>query len=114
LQVSIDAGDPGTVHTKFFVMEGTELSVNVNTRSTDSGGHKNLQFGNGSLQVQVEAANQRPVAGFEAENCTAINGVDSVDHLVHWGSADVASLQGRTIRLRFTLTMAKLYSFQFR
>ena len=90
------------MHTKFFVMEGTELSVNVNTRSTDSGGHKNLQFGNGSLQVQVEAANQRPVAGFEADNCTAINGVDSVDHLVHWGSADVASLQGRTIRLRFS------------
>ena len=39
---------------------------------------------------------------------------DGALRIVRWGSADVASLQGRTIRLRFTLTMAKLYSFQFR
>lgn len=37
-----------------------------------------------------------------------------IDQLVYWkGKPDVSALRGRTVRLRFQLTRAKLFGFQF-
>jgi hypothetical protein len=46
-------------------------------------------------------------------DCEEIGG-NFIDQQVHWkGRADVSSLAGKPVRLRFNLKRAKLYAFQF-
>ena len=67
----------------------------------------------GSLRVEVQDEDGRPVEGFRLADCPEIRG-DSVEHVVSWKrGADLGRLAGKTIRLRFQLHDADLYSFQF-
>jgi hypothetical protein len=50
--------------------------------------------------------------GFSLEDCTPING-DSIDQAVTWKGGDLKSLAGTSVRLRFALKEADLYSLKF-
>ncbi len=97
--VSLDAGDrPGVVVTKPFVFSGQSLHVNVDA-------------GKGELRVEVQdGTTGKALSGFSERDATAVTG-DRLDAAISWHRASVASLSGRTVRLRLILKNAALYSF---
>ena len=105
--VSIDAGkEEGTLTTKALifeakeVVEGKELVVNANAPG-------------GSLIVEILDEAGKPLSGFVKADCDVFRG-DAIRHRVSWkGKSDLRELAGRTVRLRFHLEGAKLYSFFF-
>jgi hypothetical protein len=91
----------GKVLTKPFMFKGTNLVLNLSTSVA------------GSVQVEVQDADGRPVSDFSAADCPEIY-TDAIDHVVTWKrGADVTRLQGRPIRLLFLLKDADLYAFRF-
>jgi len=98
--VSMDAGlEPGTITTKPMVFSGNRLELNVKAK--------------GWMKAGILDENEKPVDGFAVEDGDAFEG-DSVRKVVSWrNGADVRSLAGRPIRLKFELKDAKLFAFQF-
>jgi len=94
------AGDKvGIITTKPFVLEGEKLEVNVDAAS-------------GWIQVEVLNANGRPIRGFAGKAARKYKKVDELRLAPEWENGrDLASLKGKTIRLRFTLQNAKIYAF---
>lgn len=91
--VSLDAGDqPGTLLTRPFALEGTTLHVNVDAKA-------------GELEVAVLDGAAQTVAVSEP-----VTG-DHPRAALRWKAGDPASIKGKTMRLRFTLRNARLYSF---
>jgi hypothetical protein len=67
----------------------------------------------GSVRVEIQNPEGEPFDGFRLEDCLPHFG-DSVDRIVTWqNGADVSSLAGKPVRLRFELRDADLYAFQF-
>ena len=99
--MSVNAGDrPGSLTTKPFIFQGDRLVVNVDGRD-------------GRFAAEIRDVNGEPVAGFDRATCDTFTG-DSVRHTVTWGGkADVSSLRGKPVRVRFDLRNAKLYSYRF-
>jgi hypothetical protein len=59
-------------------------------------------------------ANGQPVPGFTLSDCPEIYG-DEIEKTVEWGSqSDLSQLANQTVRLRFLMKDADLYSLQFR
>ena len=55
----------------------------------------------------------RPLPGFALADCRGLVG-DAIDQVVFWASgADVGSLAGRAVRLRFVMSEADLYALRF-
>ena len=91
----------GELVTKPFVFSGKRLWLNYSTSAV------------GSVQVEIQDADGKPIRGFALEDCPEIYG-DRIDHAVRWGSRDdVSSLAGKPVRLRFVLADADLYAFRF-
>ncbi|HID77061.1 MAG TPA: hypothetical protein EYP56_13830 [Planctomycetaceae bacterium] len=91
----------GELLTRPLKFSGKELRINYSTSAV------------GSLRVEIQDADGKVMAGFELENCAEIYG-DKLDGPVVWKSgADVSSLAGRTIRLRFVMSDADVYAFRF-
>jgi len=100
--VSVEApyagGELLTRPLKFY---GKELRLNYSTSAV------------GSVQVEIQDAAGQPIPGFELKNGVEMYG-DKLDGPVAWESgADVSSLTGRAIRLRFVMSDADLYAFRF-
>lgn len=92
----------GQLITKPITFSGDELVLNYQSSAA------------GSVQVELQDESGHPLPGFEAEACDLIFG-DEIDRVVRWGGeADLSTLVGKTVRLRFVLADADLYSFQFR
>jgi hypothetical protein len=92
----------GEILTKPLIFEGDRLIVNFSTSAA------------GGMQVQLEAPDGRPAAGFAFSDCPEIYG-DATEHTVKWKQgSDVSALAGKPIRLRLTLRDADLYAFGFR
>jgi hypothetical protein len=69
--------------------------------------------GYGKIFVEVLDAKGQSIPGFSKEDCDPFGG-DDLRRLGTWkGRADLGSLRGKTIKLRFHLDKAKLFSFQF-
>jgi hypothetical protein len=65
----------------------------------------------GEIRVEVLERNGSSIPGFSAAECNAVRG-DSTRHRVTWRSlAGLDTLRGRDIRLRFTLSSARLFAF---
>jgi hypothetical protein len=80
---------------------GSRLSINFRTSAA------------GSLRVEVQDADGEPLPGFSLADCPEIFG-DTTDRVVAWKSdKDLNQLAGQTVRLRFELRDADLYSYQF-
>ena len=112
--VSMDAdADGGTLLTKPFRCEGGRLTINA-----DAGG--------GAVLVAVLDEGGVEVLGYRRTDSGVIDG-DSIRHRVSWsgarprraaadsplagGGVSLDSLKGRTIRLKFYIKSARLYSF---
>jgi hypothetical protein len=91
---------PGTVTTRPFELSGTKLVINA-----DCSG--------GECVVEVLDHDGKPFAGFARADAEPIVQRDDVRLSVGWkNSAELSSLMGKNIRLRFHLKDATLYAFQ--
>jgi len=100
---SVHAGaDPGEMLTRTLRFSGAALTVNY---ATSAGGR---------LRIEIQEAHGQPLPGFSLADCRELVG-DSIDAPVFWRDGyDVASLAGRSVRLRFVLQDADLFAIRFR
>ena len=67
----------------------------------------------GSIRVEIQNIDGRPIDGFTLDACSEIYG-DQLDAPVAWRSGtDVSALAGKPIRLRLVLRDVDLYAFRF-
>ena len=91
----------GELVTRPFTFEGNRLGLNVAASAA------------GSARVEIQDGDGKALKGFALRDSDEIYG-DTLDRTVTWkGSADVAALSGKPVRLRFALSDADLYSLQF-
>ncbi len=99
--VSVRAGsDGGELITKPVIFAGERLLLNFASKE------------GGSLRVEIQDGDGKPIDGFALADCTALHG-DELRRAVQWGGGDVSRLAGKPLRLRFVLRDADLYSFRF-
>ncbi|HIE04105.1 MAG TPA: hypothetical protein EYP61_05045 [Candidatus Latescibacteria bacterium] len=92
----------GEFTTKPFKFEGKRLVLNYSTSAA------------GSIRVEVQDREGRPIPGFGLEECEELYG-DEVEAVVGWkGGTDLGRLARTPVRLRFVLRDADVYSLQFR
>ena len=94
-------------------MKGGEL---VTTPVIFTGKSLHLNFATsaaGSLRVELQDAQGRPLPGFSLNDCEELFG-DTLDRAVSWKSnRELSTFIGQPVRLRFALRDADLYSYQF-
>ncbi len=100
--VSMDAAyDGGVLTTRPLKFQGNRLHLNLDTA------------GSGSAKVAMLDAAGQPIPGFTAADCEIIN-ADDTDYPVRWKNGpDVGSLEGRPIRLEFSMRNTRLFALQF-
>jgi len=100
--VSVNAPmNGGELITKPFTFTGGKLSLNFATSAA------------GGVQVEIQDAAGKALPGFALDDCPALFG-DAIERAVTWKhGADVNSLAGKPVRLRFALRDADVYSFRF-
>jgi hypothetical protein len=100
--VSLHAGDiAGEMVTRPLRFIGKKLAINYATTA------------GGSLRVEIQDAAGQPLPGFALADCHRLAG-NSIEQTVSWAKgADLSSLAGQTVRLRFELREADLFSLQF-
>lgn len=100
--VSAFAGlNGGHLLTKPLVVSGDRLELNFSTSAA------------GSVRVEIQNRDGKPIDGFSLADCPEIFG-DSIGRRVTWkNDADLSSLAGKPVRLRFNLKDADVYSFRF-
>ncbi|GBC96479.1 hypothetical protein HRbin16_02283 [bacterium HR16] len=89
----------GEVLTKPLMLQGERLQINYATSAV------------GSAKVEVTDPRGNPIKGFSADDCVEMYG-DEVEADVRWKDADIRSLRGKPVRLRFLLRDADLYAFR--
>ncbi|MDP6385825.1 MAG: hypothetical protein QGI93_06475 [Planctomycetota bacterium] len=91
----------GEWRTKPMVFSGDRLVVNFATSAR------------GGIRVEIQDASGTPLQGFTLEDAVEQIG-NEIERTVAWAQGtDVSSLDGRPIRLRFAMTDADLFAFQF-
>ena len=91
----------GHAITKPIIFVGRELSLNFSTSAA------------GGVKVGFEDVDGKAFPGFSVEDCVTQIG-NELDRKVSWKSgADVSSLAGKPVRLRFSMKDADIFSFQF-
>jgi len=91
----------GEMRTKPLLFDGDTLQLNFATSAA------------GSVRVEVQDADGKPVDGFTADQCDELFG-DFLDRPVHWKDGkSLAELAGKPIRLRFLMKDADLYAIHF-
>ena len=67
----------------------------------------------GGLRVEIQNDEGKPIQGFSLADCPEMIG-DRIDQVVTWKSGpDLGSLSGKTVRLRFRMKDANLFSLRF-
>ena len=91
----------GELLTKPLQFEGNRLTLNFATSAI------------GSVQVEIQDANGKPIPGFTLADCPPLFG-DAIERTVTWkAGSDVSRVAGQPVRLRFVMKDADLYSFRF-
>jgi len=91
----------GELITQPIVFDGNNLLINFSTSAA------------GNIRVEIQDADGKPVDGFRLADCHEIFG-DEVERVVKWkDGGDLSKLAGMTIRLRFVMKDANLYSIRF-
>lgn len=68
----------------------------------------------GDVRVEIQDEAGKPFPGFTLAECKPLFG-DAIERVVVWeNGADVSSLAGKAVRLRFALCDADLYAYRFR
>lgn len=87
--------------TKPFTFTGKALHLNLSTGAA------------GSVAVEIQDAEGKPLPGFTLDDCKAIS-YDDIDRVIAWkNGSDVSALAGKTVRLRWVLKDADVFSFRF-
>lgn len=90
----------GEFTTRPLLFGGAQLRINYATSAV------------GSVQVEVQGADGRPIDGFAVDDMEAMFG-DELDAPVSWtNGGDLASLIGRPVRFRFVLKDADVFSIR--
>ena len=98
--VSLRAGnEAGELITKPITVSAGSLRLNLQTRA------------GAGAQVEIINLEGRPIAGYARADCDRLP-IDGLDSPVGWRGHDLSRLKGRTIRLRFILKNADLYSLR--
>jgi hypothetical protein len=99
---SVHAGaDAGEMATHPLRFSGQKLVVNY---STSAGG---------TLRVELQDANGKALPGLTLAECRNLVG-DAIEQTVTWAKrSDLSTLAGTTVRLRFVMQEADLYSLRF-
>ena len=91
----------GEMVTKPLTFSGSRLTLNMATS------------GAGSIRVEIQNADGKPLDGFSLTDCNEVIG-DELARMVSWtGGEDLSQFVGRPVRLRFALTDADLYAVRF-
>lgn len=100
--ISVHAGyEQGEFLTKPFRFTGNELEINYSTS------------GAGRMRVELQDESGKPIPGYGLEDCEMIYG-DEIARVVKWQQGtDVSRLAGTTIRVRFVMNEADLFSIKF-
>jgi hypothetical protein len=92
----------GELITKLLNFNGKKLILNFSSSAA------------GSIQVEIQGENGKPVKGYSLEDCIPLFG-DTIERIVYWeNGCDLSSLEGKNVRLRFVMKDADLYSLRFR
>jgi len=92
----------GEMVTKPFTFEGRELVVNFATSAA------------GFIKVEIQDEAGKPVSGYSINDAEETIG-DDIERVISWKKgSDVSTLAGKTVRLRFLMKDADIYSIQFR
>ena len=71
-----------------------------------------LTLGLGQIRVELMDEDDQPLPGYALEECLPVSG-DDTDLQVHWKDKnDLSGAVGKTVRLRFELKNARLYSYR--
>lgn len=99
---SIHAGySGGEVVTKPLTFSGSQLLLNYSTSAP------------GGVRVEIQEPGGRAIPGFASSDSVEMIG-DQIERAVRWkGPADVASLAGKPVRLRFALKDADVFALRF-
>ena len=98
---SLHADVRGEAVTPPLTFEGRQLLLNYATSAA------------GSVRVEIQDGDGAPLPGFALEDAQPLFG-DCLDDAARWAAGDeVAALQGRTVRLRFVIEDADLFSLRF-
>lgn len=100
--VSVHAGKaPGFLTTKPLIFQGDSLELNLMT--TDAG----------SVAVEIQDLDGKPIPGFSLKNCEPCTG-DSISRKVRWkNNPPLKVLANRPLLLKFAIQDGDLYSYQF-
>ena len=102
--VSVRAGgQQGELTTRPLIFAGDSLTVNYDAQSEEAG----------ELRIELLDERRHPIPGFTSGECDPLTG-DEIDSDVTWnGIADVSSLAGHPVHVRFVLSNADVFSFRF-
>jgi len=91
----------GELLTKPITFAGKQLVLNVSTSAA------------GTVRVEIQSADGRPMPGFALADCHDVYG-DDLERAVRWkGNPDLRALAGKPVRLRLEVKDADVYSFRF-
>jgi hypothetical protein len=91
----------GQLVTKPLRFAGTKLTINAATAA------------GGRIRVEIQDTGGQAIDGLALADCQPFSG-DAIEHAVTWtGGANVGSLAGKPVRVRFELQEADLYSLRF-
>ncbi len=99
--ITLDAEDEGECWTQPSTFDGVQLKINC--------------WGETGARVLVELTgeNGTPLPGYALEDCDGLTG-DQLWAAMRWrGNADISSLRGKLIRVRFVLRRVRLHAFRF-
>jgi hypothetical protein len=100
--ISVRAGaNVGELITKPVRFSGSKLEINYSCSAA------------GGLRVEIQDAKGQAIAGFALADAKELIG-DGISQQVEWkNNPDLGKLAGKTVRLRFSMLEADLFSFQF-
>lgn len=91
----------GAMVTRLLRFEGSRLEINYSTSAA------------GGIRVEIQDEKGKPIPGFSLDQCPEIVG-DEISRIVSWeAGSDVGGLADRSVRLRFVMKDADLYSLRF-
>ena len=91
----------GELVTQPIKFAGKRLVLNVSTSAA------------GSVRVEIQNTDGQPLPGFALTDCHEVYG-DDLERVVSWqGNPDLGALAGQSVRLRFEIKDADLFSLQF-
>jgi len=101
--VSVHADEKGgEMVTQPLIFRGRELVINFSTSAA------------GSVRVEIQDEDGKPAEGFALDDCPETYG-DEIEHTVQWKRGmTLEETAGKSVRLRFVMKDADLYSLRFK